>query len=136
MRNTGLIFVYGTLKLGGFYADQFDSFRIDSVKGHIEGNLYDLGSFPGILLSGKNKVHGELHKYSEFDTVIKLMDQIEGYRGENHPDNFYERKAVEVTTETGEIIEAVTYSLAAKQLLDIVEKGGDSMKVKDGTWEF
>ena len=136
MKNTGLVFVYGTLKLGGFYADQFDDFRIDSIKGYIEGDLYDLGNFPGILLSGKNKIYGELHRYSDFSSVVERMDRIEGYHEEDHPDNFYERKTVEVTTETGEIMEAVAYSLASKQLLDYVEEKGDSIKVENGVWEI
>lgn len=105
---TDRFFVYGTLKVGGRFAERFDPLRVSSVKAEVEGyDLFDLGSYPGIK-PGSGKVIGELHEYQEPERVTKAMDSIEGY----HPDlkdGMYLRRRVPVKTEDGEIVEANIY---------------------------
>jgi len=61
--DTGLLFVYGTLKIdtGESFARQFDHVRLDAKPASAKGLLYDLGYFPGVVFGGDEVVHGELH---------------------------------------------------------------------------
>lgn len=105
---TDLFFVYGTLKIGGYFAKQFNDFRINSEIAEISGyNMYNLGTFPGIK-PGKGIVVGELHEYTNTDKVTKQMDLIEGYYSEIN-DGMYLRKRVMVKTNIGQFKEANTY---------------------------
>jgi len=135
MKNTGLVFVYGTLKMGGVYSCYFDDFRLKVEDAHIKGEMYDLGNFPGLILIGNNCVYGEIHKYSNFKSVIKLMDQIEGYSEEPKTKNLYERRSIEATTNNGKLINVTVYALADKKLVSLV-KEGFFPKVENGIWDL
>jgi gamma-glutamylcyclotransferase (GGCT)/AIG2-like uncharacterized protein YtfP len=125
---TDSFFVYGTLKVGGHFAKQFDRFRVNSVKAEVVGyDLFNLGSFPGIK-PGAGKVIGELHEYREPEKVTKAMDSIEGYVPEVK-DGMYIRKRVSVKTETGEIKEANIYIFNLK----VPER---AKKLESGIWEL
>jgi gamma-glutamylcyclotransferase (GGCT)/AIG2-like uncharacterized protein YtfP len=130
MKDRGLIFAYGTLKVNtgpDSFARQFDAVRLASTPGTVMGVLYNLGYFPALILGGPELVHGEVHRYSNFAQVITLMDQIEGYFGYNHPNNLYRRTKTEVLAGNNEIITtAIVYEFA--QSVD-----GYS-KVHSGTW--
>ncbi len=123
---TDLFFVYGTLKVGGRFAKQFDSARLNSVKAEVEKfDLFDLGSFPGIK-PGTGKVVGELHEYKDPEKVTHSMDMIEGYQPELR-DGMYLRRRVQVKTEAGEIKEANIYVFNFK-----VPK--HAKKIESGCW--
>jgi gamma-glutamylcyclotransferase (GGCT)/AIG2-like uncharacterized protein YtfP len=125
---TDLFFVYGTLKVGGYFAKQFDDFRINTIEAEIEGyDLFDLGSFPGIK-PGKGKVIGELHEYRDPEKVTRYMDSIEGYQPELR-DGMYLRRRIPVKTITGDIKEANVYVFNLK----IPEY---SKKLKSGIWKL
>ncbi len=126
--NTDLFFVYGTLKVGGHFAKQFDNFRVSSVKAEVMGfNLYDLGSFPGIK-PGIGKVYGELHEYKDPEKVTHAMDQIEGYSPKMN-DGMYLRRRIPVKTENGDIKEANIY-LFNRKLWD------NAKKIESGIWKL
>lgn len=93
---TGWVFVYGTLKIGEFLAEQFDAFRLKSYKATVKGKLYDIG-FPTLKLKGKGVVHGELHLYKNIAEVLRLMDIIEGYHADDPDNSMYLRKDIKVT---------------------------------------
>lgn len=82
MTNTpAIVFVYGTLKVGGFFAEHFDKYRIHSFKATVYGSLYSVqNQFPAIILDLDNGgiVHGEIHSYTNGEEVLALMDLIEG----------------------------------------------------------
>ena len=123
---TKLLFVYGTLKEGGYYSHGFKKFRKKVVKATVPGTLYNLGSFPGMRLEGNNIVHGEVHEYEEAEHVTKRMDRIEGYAGPGM-NNFYERVKVEALIEgEDEPVEVETYIFARP-----IE---ESKIVPDGNW--
>jgi gamma-glutamylcyclotransferase (GGCT)/AIG2-like uncharacterized protein YtfP len=125
---TDLFFVYGTLKVGGRFAKQFDDVRISSVKAEVDGfDLYNLGSFPGIK-PGMGKVVGELHEYRDPERVTHRMDSIEGYTPEIK-DGMYLRRRVPVKTETGEIKEANIYIYNFKI-------SSHAKKLESGVWKL
>ena len=131
MDDLNKIFVYGTLKEGGFFARHFDSYRISSERATIKGTMISLGEFPGIVLQGDGEVVGELHEYSSFDNVLEEIDRIEGCSGENEdPDNLYHRKAIKVLTDSGEK-EAWIYVINTDQM-EILHYE----VVKNGEWKI
>ena len=96
------VFVYGTLKEGGRLAGQMDQVRVSSEKGTVEGIMYDLGSFPGVLLNNEGTIHGELHTYlNPNNLTLNRLDLIEGYQERGDAYNLYNRKKCEVLTENG-----------------------------------
>ena len=123
---TDLFFVYGTLKIGGYFAEQFNDFRINSEKAENEGSdLFNLGSFPGIK-PGKGKVIGELHEYIDPEKVTRNMDSIEGYHPEIR-DGMYIRRRVVVKTNSGQLKEAHIYVFNLK----VPER---AKKLTSGVW--
>lgn len=125
------VFVYGTLKVGGRFAADFDVVRESSVKATVYGKIYDGYGYPRLLLSPESDnltVHGELHTYSEPEKVITLMDLIEGYK-EGRPDNLYNRKPVTVKLDDGTEEEAFIYEYARP-----LEE--DAEIIKSGKWEI
>ena len=109
VKNTDFFFVYGTLKMGGYFSREFDAFRLLSIPATlVDYNLYDLGSFPAIY-PGEGKVIGELHKYKGLDFVVNRIDQIEGYSEHNPEGSLYIRKRENVITSDGDTINANVY---------------------------
>lgn len=120
------VFVYGTLKVGGRFSKRFDSVRTSVKIGSIKGTLYDLGSFPGIKLNSNNTIIGEIHTYTQAEEIEKSLDRIEGYFGEDHPHNLYNKKEVEVVTDNG--IEICKVYEFAKDVEKFTE-------IKEGIWK-
>lgn len=129
-KDTGYVFVYGTLKVNtgpDAYARYFDTVRVSSENAKIQGKLYDFGYFPALICGGDSTVYGELHKYNRFKEVLALMDQIEGYIGPGNKENLYRRVEIDATVEGGKAIVALAYEFAQP-----IEKGTPS--VVDGEW--
>jgi len=123
------IFVYGTLKVGGYYASNFDNVRIDVKRAMVPGKIYDGAGYPRLRLDDDEKlVYGELHTYEEGDDVLHLMDQIEGYQPKGN-NNLYNRKKVKVLLENGESEEAYVYEYAS-------DLSGRAKVVESGKWEI
>lgn len=103
-------FVYGTLKVGGYFAGQFDEKRVSSQKALINGfNLYDL-MYPAVV-KGDNVVHGELHTFNSEDVkeVLQGFDMIEGFNEKDRRGSLYLREVIAVVMENGKIEEAYAY---------------------------
>lgn len=129
MNNTINIFVYGTLKVGGHFASNFDKFRVSIKKATITGTMVNVhGSFPAVLLNDENTVHGELHTYINPKEVIRQMDKIEGYREKNQQ-NFYDRIVTTVITEDQKEIKAIGYVAGS-----ILKRYNDLEVIKSGFW--
>ena len=127
MKEQNKFFVYGTLKVGGHFADSFDEFRKSSAPATIKDHsLFNLGWFPTVAPEEGSVVHGELHEYNHPDVVLRAFDRIEGYTG-NPKTDLYDRKVVKVTTEDGKVHEAFLYVFA--QPLPSRAK-----KVESGVW--
>jgi len=124
------VFVYGTLKVGGFFGDKFNKLRTSSVPGKVKGTLFHVPaffpkSFPGLKFIGDGYVHGELHGFDRFEDVVSAIDRIEQYFEDYPEESMYLRREAIVETEKG----------AEKAY--VYEYNGDVDDfevVKDGTW--
>jgi len=110
MKNHGYVFVYGTLKKGGFFSKRFNKVRRKSTKAKITGTMYCMGGFPGIVMKGGKTIYGELHLYDKFGKVIKEMDKIEGHYGRGNKNNLYNKNIIQVKTSSG-VKRAIVYTL-------------------------
>jgi gamma-glutamylcyclotransferase (GGCT)/AIG2-like uncharacterized protein YtfP len=91
--NKHLVFVYGTLRRGSARAMSIrfpdSKFIADAT---VSGSLYDLGAYPGLLLSESNSlVIGEVYEVD--DELLKRLDDFEA-------SSHYWRKQVEVSLGT------------------------------------
>jgi gamma-glutamylcyclotransferase (GGCT)/AIG2-like uncharacterized protein YtfP len=128
--DTVKFFVYGTLRVGGHFAKQFDKARISSTPAKLKGQLFNVsGWFPGIVLGGDEDVYGEVHEYSDGKRVKSIFDSIEGY-SEGRESNMYNRMEVEVVTAEGDTIKAFAYEFGKPEQL--LESGN---KIENGKWE-
>ncbi len=102
-----LLFVYGTLCKG--------LSRNDVIKGSeylglalCKGILKDVGSFPA-LINGDENVIGEVYRIDS-DTVLPVLDRIEGYYGNDESSSLYLRKKMSVRMlSDGKWVDAVSY---------------------------
>ena len=70
------VFVYGTLRAGG--SNDIARFQPPPERvGHaaIAGTLYDLGAYPGAVLGGVGRVHGEIYRITP--EVEEALDRLE-----------------------------------------------------------
>ena len=119
------MFVYGTLKVGGFFAGRFDEVRVKSTPGTIQGTLFK-GAYPQVKLGGDRKVHGEVHEFDKFEEVLAAFDRIEGFNERNPAMSLYQRKVTEVETADGtEMAFVYEYNHSTD----------DSKIVEDGVWK-
>ena len=108
------IFVYGTLKQGfGNHHRIFGGFVIKIQLAFTYGRLYDLGWYPA-MTEGSDKVFGELIEFNNPE-ILKRVDYLEGFKGENHPHNYYERRIVDVFV-GGDTVKAWVYFLSEEQV--------------------
>lgn len=73
------IFVYGTLRKGFDHpmAKILEERAIWIEETYIYGQLFDLGSYPGLVLSESKRVVGDLYLIKD----IKLIDSLDDYEG-------------------------------------------------------
>ncbi|MBV5347486.1 gamma-glutamylcyclotransferase [bacterium] len=122
------VFVYGTLKVGGGFAHRFDKFRVSTKPGKITGTMFNIfNSYPGVVLKGDTIIKGEVHEYVNAAAVEKALDMIEGFRGEGHTGNLYNKSKVVVNTNDGEE-ECFMYEYARNT--------SDIKKVEEGEWQI
>jgi len=122
-------FVYGTLKVGGHFAERFDGLRKSCVAATLPNmDLFNLGWFPTIK-PGKGEVVGEVHEYNNEDEVLSTFDMIEGYNPSRPTAGLYVRSEHDVVLDTGETIRAIAYTFRN-------EVPGDAKKIEDGVWRL
>jgi len=129
--DVGYVFVYGTLKCGGGLAVDFDEYRMKSMDATINGVIYK-GPFPLLKLNENGKVHGELHKFSNFKNVIKRMDQAEAYYKDYENESLYIRRTVLISV-NGRVYEAYVYEFHG---YGGEIKTNDFKKIESGIWEL
>jgi gamma-glutamylcyclotransferase (GGCT)/AIG2-like uncharacterized protein YtfP len=106
-----LVFFYGTLmtpfnRTGRLGVDNQLAFR---GRGTTAGALFDLGIYPAAVPSSDSRVSGEVYQMTEPVTVLRALDQIEGYRPGEPEASLYMRKAVPVTLADGTVVTAWVY---------------------------
>jgi len=121
------LFVYGSLKFSEMNHDRiFGGFDIKVTPALTYGKLYDLGYFPA-LTEGNNKVYGELIEFDDLE-ILRKVDYLEGYRGENSNYNFYERREIPVFTDKNEVT-AWSYFLNKCKIIE-----SDGELITSGVW--
>ncbi|MDA0349095.1 MAG: gamma-glutamylcyclotransferase [Verrucomicrobia bacterium] len=98
------VFVYGTLKPGGFYHDRFcGSFHFETEEAFVDGRLFDFPhlGYPGALQEKGSRIRGFILRFSHPETeVLAKLDMLEGYDPERTEDlNEYYRKRISVFKE-------------------------------------
>lgn len=106
------VFVYGTLRPGGWYHSLISSFVKAIEPGWLDGMaLFHVRErYPGIV-RGEGHVLGELLTLDpdRLTLAISLLDELEEYYGPGDPRNEYERELVTVRKESGELTQAWVY---------------------------
>jgi gamma-glutamylcyclotransferase (GGCT)/AIG2-like uncharacterized protein YtfP len=106
-----LVFFYGTLMTG---FDRRRRLGIDEKlryrgRGWIHGALFDLGIYPAAVPADDTRVWGEVFELLDPETVLRALDDMEGYRPAEPDASLYLRRAVPVTLPAEETDEAWVY---------------------------
>ena len=106
-----LIFFYGTL-MTPFQC--LERLRIDQHltycgSGTIEAALFDLGIYPAAVPALGGRVHGELYEMHSPITVLRALDEFEGYRPGRLETSLYTRRRTRVTLDEGQAVAAWAY---------------------------
>ena len=106
------VFVYGTLKVGGYFAMKFNESRKKVKQGTVKAELWgdkNFRSYP-MMQHGEGVVHGELHEYDgDINSLIDDMDHIEGYRWHDPENSLFKRELITVTLDDGSEEQAWAY---------------------------
>lgn len=98
------LFIYGTLlHKQNVFASYLKENSTFFAKGKLRGLLYDIGSYPGVLLnpSGDTFVYGSIVYMNNPVTVLEKLDYYEGI-GDLYPEpHEYVRALVDIETEKG-----------------------------------
>lgn len=99
------LFVYGTL-MSGYHNNTLLRGATKIGDATVKGDMYSLGGFPLVSISGEGTVLGEVYAIDE--DHLQNCDYLEGYRPQNRELSFYDRSQVVVTlTDEEEPIEDV-----------------------------
>ncbi len=104
------VFFYGTLMAG------FDRRRRAGIdtrmrfvgRGWIQGALFDLGLFPAAIPSTEGRIWGEVYEVED-ESVLAVLDEIEGYRSDEPDSSLYTRVEVDATLANGDRCSVSTY---------------------------
>lgn len=106
------LFVYGSLRENFFNYDIYLKGQvIESQIGKIKGKLYHMPNkgYPAVV-EGTDDVYGEIISIKNFHENLESMDKMEGFIGEGHPNNEYNRVIVDVElVESGGVEQAYSY---------------------------
>lgn len=120
------VFTYGTLLRGESRAAAFDDARHAAVAGRVNGRLFDLGEYPGMLPDPARAgwVVGELRS-PVGAVLLGKLDAIEEFPGYDVEGGLYRRRIVDVEAAGGGTVRAWTY---------VVGDPGDAPPIASGDW--
>ena len=106
-----LVFFYGTLmtpfnRTARLLIDEHLTFR---GSGTIEAALFDLGIYPAAVPVTGGRVHGEVYEMLHPTTVLRALDELEGYRPGEQDQSLYTRTRTRVTLDDGGAVQAWAY---------------------------
>ncbi len=127
-RSLRKIFVYGTLRENyghKLYKLLTNNFELVG-KGAIKGNLFDIGKYPGAVLSKTgNKIIGEIYSAKNkgpIEPALEILDRYEGYDKSNLDASEYIRKGKLVKLSNGKKVFSWVYEynkpVRNKQLIE------------------
>ncbi|WP_454802388.1 gamma-glutamylcyclotransferase family protein [Mucilaginibacter phyllosphaerae] len=103
---TDLLFVYGTLlRKGNPFANYLLQNSNYVFAGKIKGILYDIGEYPGLIITGNNHnyVYGSIYKLRQPEENLKIIDDYEGVGLDQEQPNLYTRQSAKIISETGAV---------------------------------
>ena len=120
------VFTYGTLLRGESRAAAFDDDRHATVAGRVNGRLFDLGEYPGMLPDPGRAawVVGEIRSPVDAALLGKL-DVIEEFPGYEVEGGLYRRRIVDVAVPDGGTVRAWTY---------VVGDAAGAPEITSGDW--
>ena len=126
------VFVYGTLRPGGFYWKDFCEGRVARAqRARARGRLFALPvGYPAARFGGEEWIRGHVLELTDEDALVGF-DRLEGFRpGRSPAENEYERRRVEIFDEEGRSLGKVwAYEMEARR---IAEAGG--VEIPEGRW--
>jgi len=127
------VFVYGTLKPGGHYWNQFCEGKVSvALPARISGQLYDLQvGYPGVFLRGEGWVQGYVLSFSN-SVDFEQLDVLEGFvQGRPIEQNEYLRVRLDCfSTESDERLGEVW----AYEMTESTFRRYKAMRIEDGNW--
>lgn len=106
------VFVYGSLRAGGWYQAVIEPFVQNREPGWLEGMvLYQVDErYPG-MVPGAGVVRGDLVTLNpeRADEALAALDKLEVFYGPGNPQNEYERQWAMVRSDSGELVRAWVY---------------------------
>ncbi|HEK21010.1 gamma-glutamylcyclotransferase family protein [Mucilaginibacter sp.] len=108
---TRLLFVYGTLLQADNEFARYLRQKCTFVStGVIHGQLYDLGEYPGLIITSdaNQLVHGNIYEMTHSEEVLKRLDFYEGVGTDEEQPNLYRREMHTVTIDN-DTLEAWIY---------------------------
>jgi gamma-glutamylcyclotransferase (GGCT)/AIG2-like uncharacterized protein YtfP len=108
------LFVYGTLRRDApptEYHTRIRQFCAYVTTGEMQGQLYDLGDYPGAVESDNpdDTVQGKVYRLLDADAVLPTLDVYEGCDPNSPVPHEYRRKQLSIRTTSGETIIAWVY---------------------------
>ena len=135
--NLTLVFVYGTLKPGGYYHKTYcGEFFFEAQEATIRGSLFDFPQlvYPGAVEDQNGVIRGFLLKFRHpQEVVLSKLDHLEGYDPNRLPEeNEYYRKTVSVLDDSELVItdNAWCYFMRREKISDL-----RGVPVPDGHWQ-
>ena len=131
---TPYLFVYGTLRRAAGHSMR-RALEATPLVGdaRVNARLYDLGGYPGMVLSGTagGEVTGEVYELQSSNTtdILRILDEYEGVASSGDQPE-YARQIVDVRLITGHTLKAWAYVLADAGRAQVRIASGDFM---DGT---
>jgi len=108
---TDRVFFYGTL-MSGFRRpgrERIESKLQPEGRGWIRGALFDLGIYPAAIPASDGRVRGEIHRMTDPDGVLSVLDDIEGYRASEPDASLYTRAETPVMFDDGHVATVWVY---------------------------
>lgn len=106
-----LVFFYGTLMtpFNRTARLQINDRLVFRGRGSIRAALFDLGIYPAAVPASDSRVRGEIYQMQQPATVLRALDELEGYRPSDPETSLYTRTLTPVTTDDGTVIDAWAY---------------------------
>lgn len=130
--NEVYVFVYGTLK-----KNQSNHSVLERINGLLIGNgkttyptfqMFSMNDWYPVIINGNSYINGEVYLINESD-LFSDLDVLEGY-----PD-LYQRKAIDVTLDSGSKIKAIVYYMSGS-FGDIKDKPSERIIYKDNCYSW
>ena len=111
------LFVYGTLRRS-LIGTQKNAALIQIMnglqfigEGSVNGQLYDLGDYPGAILGDNfdNKIRGEIYQLDDPQAVLTVLDQYEGFIPGELEASLFARVKAKITMSDGSQVESWIY---------------------------